>query len=49
MAIMPILASEALLRKNMKTPSDKMLPPSEYWTQASDEPLIPSPTLSFLD
>ena len=23
------------------------LTPSEYWTQASNEPLIPSPTLSF--
>ena len=23
--------------------------PSEYWTQASNEPLIPNPMLSFLD
>ena len=45
---MPTLASEALLRENKKNPVTKCYP-SEYWTQASNEPLILSPTLSFLD
>ena len=36
MATMPILASEALLCKNIKIQVTKFYPPNEYWTQASD-------------
>ena len=44
---MPMLASEALLRENKKIQWQN-LTTSEYWIQASNEPLIPSSTLSFL-
>ena len=44
MAIMPILASEALIPENKKIPVTKCYP-SEYWTTGL---LIPSPTCSSL-
>ena len=43
---MSILTSEALLRENKKFQQQNITTPSEYWTQASNEPLIP---LSILD
>ena len=46
-AIETILASDYLLSDNKKFQWQNITP-SEYWTCASNDPLIPSPTLSFL-
>ena len=43
----PLGSAPALLPEN-KQSNDKMFPPSGDRTQVSHEPLIPSPTLSFL-
>ena len=45
---MPILASEALLHENKKI-SNKIFHPVSIEPRAPNEPLIPSPALSFLD
>ena len=46
--IMPTLVSKVFTTWKQKIQWQNVTP-SEYWTQASNEPLIPSPTLPFLD